>query len=67
MLFSRASSVYTRFPDYLSKNAVDLVKGLLAGDESQRLGGTKEKHDELKAHPFFERMDWVIMCSIGLD
>ncbi len=55
------SCIRTRFPDYLSKNAVDLVKGLLAGDESQRLGGTKEKRDQLRAHPFFERIDWVIM------
>ncbi len=56
----------TRFPDHISENAIDLIKGLLAGDERQRLGGRGEKHDELRAHPFFNDIDWVTTTIITI-
>ncbi len=52
---------YKRFPNYLSENAIDLVKGLLVGNESQRLGGTEETHAQLRSHPFFKGINWVII------
>eukprot|EP01041_Mallomonas_annulata_P003194 gene3194-6305_t len=45
-------------PDYMSANAADLINGLLDVNENTRLGaGTAGLH-KLKAHAFFEGIDW---------
>ncbi|KAG5189373.1 kinase-like domain-containing protein [Tribonema minus] len=48
-----------RFPPYMSAEAKDLVIRLLDGNEHRRLGASPELLAELKAHPFFNGIDWV--------
>ncbi len=46
-----------KFPFFLSdKPSKDLICRLLSKDPQVRLGGN---YDNLKAHPFFDSVDWV--------
>lgn len=46
------------FPDYMTEDAVDLITKLLDVNESTRLGSGPNGEADLKAHPFFEGIDW---------
>ena len=48
-----------RYPHHMSEESQSLIKGLLDGNEHARLGSTPPLLDALKAHPFFEGIDWV--------
>mmetsp|Transcript_32448 Transcript_32448/g.33074 ORF Transcript_32448/g.33074 Transcript_32448/m.33074 type:complete len:652 (+) Transcript_32448:150-2105(+) len=45
-------------PDYMSANAADLINGLLDVNENTRLGAGPAGLHKLKAHAFFEGIDW---------
>ncbi|CAM9270961.1 unnamed protein product, partial [Scytosiphon promiscuus] len=47
------------WPDYVSFHAKSAICGLLAGRETERLGGTAENLLALKNHMFFEGIDWM--------
>ncbi|CAM9521407.1 unnamed protein product, partial [Choristocarpus tenellus] len=47
------------FPDFVHPAAISVIVGLLKGKETERLGSTPEEFDKLKAHPFFEGIDWL--------
>lgn len=47
------------FPEYVSAKARDLLVRLLDGNEKTRIGSSPDLLVELKAHPFFEGIDWV--------
>ncbi|KAJ3307893.1 Serine/threonine-protein kinase Sgk1, partial [Blyttiomyces sp. JEL0837] len=46
------------FPSYFSKDAANLISGLLQKDETQRLGCGSEGFLEIKRHAFFRALDW---------
>jgi serum/glucocorticoid-regulated kinase 2 len=46
------------FPSEIPSDAKSLVKGLLERNISKRLGCSKDDFEEIKAHPFFESIDW---------
>jgi len=46
-----------RFPPHVSENARSLISELLIRDPEKRIG-SKEDAKEIKAHPFFEGIDW---------
>jgi protein-serine/threonine kinase len=50
----------------LSNNAYDLIKKLLNTDYHQRLGASDTDAEEIKAHPFFNGLNWknVYDCKI---
>ncbi|XP_057438152.1 serine/threonine-protein kinase D6PKL1-like [Lotus japonicus] len=55
-----------RFPDnpFVSFEARDLIRGLLAKEPESRLGSEKGAA-EIKQHPFFEGLNWaLIRCAI---
>lgn len=55
-----------KFPDtpFVSFQARDLIRGLLAKDPENRLGSVKGAA-EIKQHPFFEGLNWaLIRCAI---
>jgi len=52
------------FPENFPEVAKSLVEGLLALDPDERLGNRAEKFAELKAHPFFEGIDWDNLPNI---
>lgn len=47
----------SKFPEYPSEYAVDLLYGLLTKDPAERIGFVGGV-DELKSHPFFDNIDW---------
>lgn len=47
------------FPSYMSKEARDLLSGLLERDPKIRLGSGETDAEEIKSHPFFADIDWT--------
>jgi 3-phosphoinositide dependent protein kinase-1 len=53
-------------PEGLSEAAADLIRCLLHVDPAQRIGA--EDLEELKAHPFFDGIDWAALrCQPAPD
>jgi len=48
------------FPDSVSMEARDFIFKLMQRSPSKRLGSSERDADELKAHKFFEGIDWII-------
>jgi serine/threonine protein kinase len=48
-------------PDHFTKEAKDLLKGLLERDPNKRLGSSREGAEEIKRHPFFRDIDWDML------
>ena len=46
------------FPSFFSANAKDLLSKLLERNPEKRLGSGEGDVEEIKAHPFFETIDW---------
>lgn len=47
------------YEDFMSDNAIDLLRRLLTVDPTQRLGCGEGGIEELRSHPFFEKIDWA--------
>ena len=45
-------------PDYITKNAKDLIKKLLVVNPKKRLGSGVGGVDKIKSHPYFNDIDW---------
>ena len=45
-------------PDYVTKEAKDLIKKLLVINPKKRLGSGPEGADKIKSHPYFKGIDW---------
>eukprot|EP00033_Pygsuia_biforma_P000952 GCRY01001094.1.p1 GENE.GCRY01001094.1~~GCRY01001094.1.p1 ORF type:complete len:460 (+),score=71.42 GCRY01001094.1:88-1467(+) len=54
-------------PDFLSREAKDLLSRLLTRDPTQRLGSGPEDADPIKAHPFFRNIDWNGLMKKEID
>ncbi|XP_049812537.1 ribosomal protein S6 kinase delta-1 [Schistocerca nitens] len=48
-------------PDYVSKEAVEILTELLRYDPEERLGSGINGIEKLKSHPFFKGIDWKAM------
>jgi serine/threonine protein kinase len=44
---------------YFSAEATSLLKALLERDPTKRIGYSDKDGDELRAHPFFNSIDWA--------
>ncbi|XP_063297236.1 serine/threonine-protein kinase N2-like [Pelobates fuscus] len=58
--------VYTKsyYPEFLSVEAVSIIRGLLNKNPRARLGSSKDDAMDLKLHPFFEDIDWIaLLCK----
>eukprot|EP00803_Ostreobium_quekettii_P004132 evm.model.scf_1618.4 EVM.evm.TU.scf_1618.4 scf_1618:25626-30433(+) len=51
------------FPSHLSAVAKDLIKKLLQGDLTRRLGNLAGGVSDIKNHAFFKDIDWPRICS----
>lgn len=56
-LFASIQRSELRFPGYVSQGAQRILEAFLERDASIRLG-SKEDVEEVKAHPFFQSIDW---------
>ncbi|XP_063297063.1 serine/threonine-protein kinase N2-like [Pelobates fuscus] len=59
--------VYTEsyYPEFLSVEAVSIIRGLLNKNPRARLGSSKDDSMDLKLHPFFEDLNWyALLCKM---
>ena len=47
-----------KIPEFVSKEASSLLRGLLQKDPKKRLGGNIKDAQEIKEHPYFSDVDW---------
>eukprot|EP01039_Chlorochromonas_danica_P009822 gene9822-10864_t len=55
------------FPNYISLPGQDLMNKLLDVDDTTRLGAGKDGVQNIKRHPFFEGLDWVLLESKQIE
>lgn len=60
-LFAKIKATDFNLPPTLSPEAIDLVRRLLVGNPSERLGA--ESIEQIKSHPFFAGVDWQEMLK----
>jgi len=57
-LFYNIQKAALKIPSYLSQEAKSLLKGLLQRNPTKRLGSGKGDAEEIKAHKFFDSINW---------
>jgi Serine/threonine protein kinase len=57
-LFQKIKFGTLKYPPYLSTNAKSLLEGLFRKEPEKRLGGGPGDAEEIKAHPWFDGVDW---------
>lgn len=57
-LFERIRKGDLQYPPYIPAAAKSLLQGFLTGDPNRRLGGGPGDGEEVRAHPWFEGIDW---------
>jgi serine/threonine protein kinase len=57
-MFDRIRFGTLKYPNFLSKNLINLLEGLFKKDPNARLGGGADGADEIKNHPWFDGVDW---------
>ncbi|EGR28006.1 protein kinase domain protein [Ichthyophthirius multifiliis] len=57
-LFYNIQNAQLKLPDFLSMESRSLLKSLLQRNPIKRLGSGKGDAEEIKAHPFFKKINW---------
>ena len=57
-IFNNIENAELKIPDYISKEAAELLRRLLERDPNKRLGGGIKDAQEIKEHPYFKDVDW---------
>jgi len=57
-LFQKIKYYTLKYPAYLSFNAKSLLEGLFRKEPDKRLGGGPNDAEDIKAHPWFEGVNW---------
>eukprot|EP00457_Paulinella_chromatophora_P004657 gb/GEZN01004669.1/.p1 GENE.gb/GEZN01004669.1/~~gb/GEZN01004669.1/.p1 ORF type:complete len:481 (+),score=57.53 gb/GEZN01004669.1/:152-1444(+) len=60
-MFGNISAATLRFPAFMSNDCKDLIGQLLNRDQRKRLGANGL--EEVKAHPFWKKLDWDLVAS----
>ncbi|XP_069465282.1 serine/threonine-protein kinase N3 isoform X2 [Ambystoma mexicanum] len=55
-----------RYPRCLSLEAIGVIRKLLRKDPTRRLGSGEGDAEEIKAHIFFQKIDWVALLARNL-
>ena len=56
-IFNNIANAELKIPDYVSKEAAELLRRLLERNPNKRLGSIKDAQ-EIKEHPYFKDVDW---------
>jgi len=62
-LFQKIKYYALKYPPYLSPNARSLLDGLFQKEPSKRLGSGSGGAEEIKAHPWFNGVDWNVIMK----
>lgn len=62
-LFNNIKTGNLKFPNYLSKNAVEFLRSLFIHDPNKRLGSTENGINDIKSHVFFKNIDWNLLIE----
>lgn len=62
-LFQKIKYYALKYPPYLSPNARSLLDGLFQKESSKRLGSGTNGAEEIKAHPWFQGVDWDVIIN----
>ena len=60
-LFKQIKSGEPEYPEDMTPEWQDLLKGLFKKDPADRLGGKLGSADEIKNHPWYSQVDWDIL------
>ena len=55
---NRKENIDLKFPNFISKDAADLIKKLLVRNPDKRLGSGNRDALEIKEHPYFKDVNW---------
>ena len=58
VLYENIQKAKLRFPIYVSKQAQSLIRALMERSPEKRLGAGLSESEEIKAHEFFQGVDW---------
>lgn len=67
VLQQQISTAKPKFPKFLSSNALNLLKGLLTKDPAKRLGSGPNGSAAVRAHPFFNAINWTKLEARQLE
>jgi len=65
-MYKNIESGALKLPFYLSKEVSNLIVSLLNRNPQERLGAGKDDANEIKQHPWFKDIDWVVAKQRGL-
>ncbi|KAJ3257851.1 camp-dependent protein kinase catalytic subunit [Chytriomyces hyalinus] len=65
-LFEKIIACKLRFPEGFEKKAKDLCKCLITPDLSKRYGNLKRGAEDVKAHAWFDTIDWDQLIQLGI-
>ena len=57
-IFNNIENAELKIPDFVSKEASELLRRLLERNPNKRLGGSIKDAQEIKEHPYFKDVDW---------
>ncbi|CAD8065274.1 unnamed protein product [Paramecium sonneborni] len=58
-LFNNIQKADLKLPTYISNDGINLLKALLQRNPAKRLGSGKGDAEEIKAHPYFNDIEWT--------
>ncbi|KAJ3220595.1 camp-dependent protein kinase catalytic subunit [Chytriomyces hyalinus] len=65
-LFEKIIACKLRFPEGFDKKAKDLCKCLITPDLSKRYGNLKRGAEDVKAHAWFDAIEWDQLVQLGI-
>ncbi len=65
-MYKNIHTATLKFPGSMSAEAKDLISRLIDRVPSKRLGAGPADGEEIKAHPWFKKVDWGVAMARGL-
>lgn len=62
-LFQSIVESIVQYPKNISRDSVNIIKGFLTKNPETRLGCGPTGESDIKAHPFFKKIDWDVLES----
>lgn len=66
-IYEKIVSGKVRYPSHLSNDIKDLLRNMLQVDITKRFGNLKNGVYDIKAHKWFEGLDWIAVFERKMD